>query len=203
MSRNCKILSPRCRGTSAAPTVKRAIQVIPLLPSYRTWHRKLTVTDRMGELECKSQPLFSRRQWPALVLGTKHFNCVRLRKQRLTWPGKQIVGYIPLHALCRLTPEIGDTHLEGQISQYGHVVNRSSAGMFPDTSHSSLGVGLLKAEHATEWQYICQQGLQSQEHQAWDPIGCRRGRLGDGKVHEAKIPGTEPGRWQAATSEPR
>jgi hypothetical protein len=32
------------------------------------------------------------------------------------------VGYLPLHAVRRSAPEVGDTHHEGQVAEHGFVV---------------------------------------------------------------------------------
>jgi len=62
----------------------------------------------------------------------KQCHCEEMRKKADS--ALAIVGYIPLYALCCVTPEVGDTHLQGQVAQHGHVVNRSGRGMFSETS---------------------------------------------------------------------
>jgi hypothetical protein len=73
-------------------------------------------TARMGELECRFyNPQHSPQPFTL---------CLSL-------PILLLVGRLPLHALRRLAPQARNTHIQGQISQHGHMDNRSGRGTRP------------------------------------------------------------------------
>lgn len=81
-------------------------------------------------------------------------------------------GDIFMYAMRFPPPQAWHPYIKGEVFKHGQLDQRAGRGQSPALYTVPVGVLTEYTEHAAQWQYGLEQGLQSSKFQASNPLGC-------------------------------